>query len=146
MNANRLGSLLVFLQFSLLAALLWLVVWQRPSLLSWLLWAASAATGLWAVSVNRLGNFNIHPQPRAGGHLVVQGPYRWVRHPMYTSVMLLGLGCVVAVPHLTAWVLLSALVGVLTVKASLEESWMAQLHPGYPAYCQHTKRFVPYLI
>jgi protein-S-isoprenylcysteine O-methyltransferase Ste14 len=37
----------------------------------------------------------------------------------------------------------AALVAVLTVKAGLEERWMATKHPDYSDYCSCSKRFVP---
>lgn len=51
--------------------------------------------GLWALSRNRPGNFDIRPTPREGGHLVQQEAYRWIRHPTYTAVIACGL----AIPH-----------------------------------------------
>ena len=60
-------------------------------LLPFLILPLGVLLGLWALSSNRLGNFNIRPVPRAGGTLVQQGPYRWIRHPMYASQALWSL-------------------------------------------------------
>ncbi len=87
-----LGSVLVLLQFGLLAVLA-LLAW--PAVEQWhippVAWAATVAAVLlaaWAFSANRPGNFNIHPRPRVGGTLVTSGPYGWIRHPMYTAFLL----------------------------------------------------------
>ena len=64
-----------------------------PGLLVALLWLACMALGLWALSANRPGNFNIRPEPKTDGQLVQTGPYRWIRHPMYTAVLLFSIGC-----------------------------------------------------
>ena len=73
---RTLGSVLVALQFGLIVLLAWLGL---PSLLSdqapagaWVTSVAGAFVGIWAVSTNRPGNFNIRPVPRAGARLVKQ--------------------------------------------------------------------------
>lgn len=159
--ARRLGGLLVALQFGLLAMLAALA---GPSfgqglapLGAWLLLAHAAALGLWAVATNRPGNFNIRPMPREGGQLVQGGPYRWVRHPMYSSLLMTaGAGWwALADDEGTGWagpwalplggVAVLALSGVLAAKAHLEERWMLLQHPAYADYRRSTRRFVPLL-
>src|SRR4029450_4206361 len=54
--------------------------------------AAGVALGIWAVTANRPGNFNIRPEPKSGGQLVQTGPYRYLRHPMYSALMVAMLG------------------------------------------------------
>lgn len=147
-----LGRGLVALQFMLLAALALLAapaVWAGAvPALGWALLAAGAALGGWAVTANRPGNFRILPVPAAGGRLVTSGPYRWVRHPMYSALLLIGLGLV-----WTAWTALAtplapaawlALLTALHGKARLEEAWMLRTHPLYAAYRAGTGRFVPH--
>jgi protein-S-isoprenylcysteine O-methyltransferase Ste14 len=128
-RAMALGTVLVLAQFGLMA---WLVALGASALLPWpnglrlglaaLLALAGAALGVAAVRANRPGNFNIHPAPREGGKLVEHGPYRWLRHPMYSAVLLLA---------------------VLVVKALIEERWLAERHAGYAAYCRRTARLLP---
>jgi protein-S-isoprenylcysteine O-methyltransferase Ste14 len=141
------GCLLVLLQFVLLALLLVITVpvwaagrmpWPAGALL-----LLGAAVGLWALWTNRPGNFNIHPAPRQGGRLVEHGPYRWIRHPMYTSLLCAAAGCVVAVPSVPAAATAAGLLGVLVGKSLLEERWLSEWHPDYRAYCRRTWRFLP---
>jgi protein-S-isoprenylcysteine O-methyltransferase Ste14 len=113
---------------------------------AWLLGAGGIALGLWAVSCNRIGNFNIRPDPRPGGRLVERGPYRWIRHPMYTAVIACGIACALVIGSAWGWIGAAALVLVLVVKAAVEERWMLVAHPGYQAYRARTKRFVPGVI
>ncbi len=65
--------------------------------------AIGIALGLWALTANRPGNFNIRPEPRAGGHLVTDGPYRFVRHPMYLAVLIVAAGCALGYADIAAW-------------------------------------------
>lgn len=139
--------MLVVLQFGLIAVLAWLaaarfLAGSAPAL-AWVLLVLAGAVGGWAVRANRPGNFNIHPAPRAGGQLVEQGPYRWIRHPMYTSVGLLAAACGVAAGSLAALAAAGLLGAVLLAKALLEERWMAEQHPAYVAYRARTRRFLP---
>lgn len=144
---SRTGYGLVLLQFGLLAGLGLLALPQLllgqvgPTCL--LLLGLSGGLGGWTLMHNRLGNFNVHPQPKAGGVLVTSGPYRWVRHPMYSTVLLAAaaLACVSA--QGLAWGVWLALFGVLLAKATLEEQCLREHYSQYAAYCRQCKRFVP---
>jgi protein-S-isoprenylcysteine O-methyltransferase Ste14 len=92
---------------------------------------------------NQLGNFNIHPSPKRNGRLVVHGIYRYIRHPMYTAVILFGGGCVAAMPSLESVLMLCALCLVLVRKARLEEIWLKEKYPTYSAYLSKTRGFLP---
>jgi protein-S-isoprenylcysteine O-methyltransferase Ste14 len=144
---RRVGSLLVALQLGLMGALAALAApgWTAAHvpLAAWCLATLGLMVGVWAVTANRPGNFNIRPTPRSGGQLVQTGPYRWIRHPMYTALLLLGLACAVTSTLPAAWGAWLALASVLLAKARLEEQGLQLLHPAYAAYQQRTRRFVP---
>ena len=147
---HRLGTALVALQFALIGGLALLAL---PAFLrghapagAWGVAAAGALLGLWALSCNRPGNFNIRPTPRAGGQLVQRGPYRWIRHPMYSAVMACGLACAWAGSSPWGWLGIVMLVAVLVTKASFEERWMLAEHPGYADYQKRTWRFLPGIV
>lgn len=86
---------------------------------------------------------NISPEPRAQTDHVAQGVYRYVRHPIYSGVLLAGLGA--AVYHGAVWLFMVA--GVLmvffTLKSRFEESLLLQAFPDYAAYMRQTGRFFP---
>ena len=144
---RRLGTVLVGLQFVLIAAL---AILSGPSfasgnapLTAWIAAIAGILLGLWAIGSNRPGNFNIRPTPRVGGRMIRSGPYGWVRHPMYTAVLACALACVIATPTAATWAGAAALLIVLLTKARLEERWMITSHPEYAAYRDRTKGFLP---
>ncbi len=142
-----LGALLVGLQFVLLA---WLAVQAatgfdagRVPIDAAVAAAAAVALGSWALSVNRPGNFNIRPLPREGGHLVQHGPYRWIRHPMYSALLLGGVAAARLSGDGSAWLVLAALAVVLRIKSAVEERGMIARYPAYQDYQRRTRRFVP---
>jgi len=142
-----LGHLLVGLQFALLAVLAasaaGSVLARQWHTLAAPAAAAALALGLWALAANRPGNFNIRPVPRPGGELVRHGPYRWIRHPMYSALLLAGLAAAWQAASHWAWAALLALAAVLVVKAGVEERAMVAHHPAYADYQRHSHRFIP---
>jgi len=149
-SRDRLGTVLVAAQLGLMAMLaLWAaapLVQGRAPLPAWALAAAGAVLGLWTLTHNRPGNFSIRPTPREGGHLVDTGPYRWIRHPMYTAVIVCGAACAWTAGSPGAWLAAAALAAVLAAKAHFEERWMLQRHPAYAAYRKRTRRFLPLIL
>ena len=149
-TSRAIGNTLVVLQFLLIAALALvaiLAIRERaipPG--AWMVGLGGLALGLWAVASNRPGNFNIRPEPRAGGQLVSHGPYRWIRHPMYTAVIAIAVACAAIVGATWAWLCVAALVAVLVAKATLEERALLVLHPDYGDYRGRTKRFLPWVV
>lgn len=147
---KHLGSLLVGLQFGLIGALtlgvLPVALHGQVPLAAALLAVAGLALAVWALWAYPPGSFNIRPTPRADGQVVQRGPYRWIRHPMYSSIALCGLACACAARQTWVWLALAAMGLVLLAKALLEERWMVQQHPDYAAYQARTKRFVPWLL
>jgi protein-S-isoprenylcysteine O-methyltransferase Ste14 len=106
---------------------------------------SAIALGLWALTANRPGNFNIRPEPKTSGYLALGGPYRFVRHPMYVAVLLGTAGFCVGYATPWRWAVFVVLVVVLHLKTKVEEAALAALHPGYAEYAQRTKRLVPFV-
>ena len=150
MSASGRGSslVLVALQFGLIVALVLATRWPvshhawPPTLF---LLSTGVVLGVWTLGYNRWGNFNIRPELRAGARLVTGGPYRFIRHPMYASV-LLGTGAIVYVdPRPWRIALLAALAVVLMLKAALEEVYLRAAFPEYAAYAARTWRLIPFI-
>jgi protein-S-isoprenylcysteine O-methyltransferase Ste14 len=100
--------------------------------------------GAWAVWTIKLKNLRPLPEPSRQAKLVTRGPYRWIRHPMYTAVLLMTGALVLDAPgreRVGAWLLL---VADLLVKLHFEESLLAARFPEYSAYRKRTKRLIPF--
>jgi len=110
-----------------------------------LLEAAGILLGLWAIFTMRMGHFNITPDVRKTGQLREQGPYRFIRHPLYASLLLTTLALVINAftpIRLTLWIVLLA---DLLLKLIHEESLLAQHFDAYTAYTSRTKRLLPFV-
>ena len=104
--------------------------------------AAGATSGLAGVAV--LGrNRTIFPRPQAGSRLVRHGVYRWIRHPLYTSVMTLSFGWAVARGSGFTLACAAALTVLLRCKAAREERWLREQFPEYAEYARRVARFIP---
>jgi protein-S-isoprenylcysteine O-methyltransferase Ste14 len=103
--------------------------------------------GLFGWMFRHLGlNVTSTSMPRAGATLVTSGPYRWVRHPMYSAALVL----LVATTLLTANGIVAAGGGfafaLLAARSRLEEERLVErFGDAYRAYQRCTGRFVPWL-
>jgi len=136
---------LVFAQFFLIGIM---VIFSRGILSSWLalgILTFGTLFGLWTIRYNRLGNFNIRPELKDGCELITTGPYRYVRHPMYTSVLLITLAMAVGTPIYIEWSSFLLLMLVLALKSVREERLWCEGSERYKAYMQTSKRFIPFI-
>ena len=108
------------------------------------------ASALWVfrISHKALGrNWSITLEIRDQHRLVDSGPYAFIRHPMYTSFLLMGIGQALL---LSNWIVgLAGLTGfaiLFFMRVGSEERMMlANFGQQYRAYMDRTKRIIPYL-
>ncbi len=139
------SPLLVGAQILLMAAVLVLVPIPKH-ILGWGGILASVGLGLWAIGTMQRSKLNVFPDVRGGAHLVQAGPYRWIRHPMYTSVLGVTGAWAASSPSWLGLVLWGILASVLWTKLHYEERLLRRAFEGYEAYRTKTKRLLPYLI
>jgi protein-S-isoprenylcysteine O-methyltransferase Ste14 len=139
-----LGKILFLLQVLAMLACALPLSLHVPGSITLVVAALAALLGGWVLWFNKLGNWSVLPKPLANAQLIRTGPYAWMRHPMYTTVLL---ACFVFVLHnlnlinLVAW---CALLLVLNVKARYEERLLKKAMDEYADYMQSvTSRFLP---
>ncbi|HEX2755216.1 MAG TPA: isoprenylcysteine carboxylmethyltransferase family protein [Candidatus Limnocylindrales bacterium] len=109
---------------------------------------ALAAVGLLLAirAIRDLGrSLSPFPRPPQGATLVDTGAYRFVRHPIYTGLVLAAAGWSLASGSLWAAASSLALLAVLDAKSRREEAWLTETFAGYPAYRARTKRLIPFV-
>jgi protein-S-isoprenylcysteine O-methyltransferase Ste14 len=106
------------------------------------LFALGLGFAIWA-RLNIGSNWGTPMSQKDEPELVTSGPYRLVRHPIYSGILLGGVGTAVALN----WVFLIAIVlaGVYFIySATVEERYLTQQFPDtYPTYRHSTKMLVP---
>ena len=85
------------------------------------------------------------PRPIAGAPLVESGAYRLIRHPIYSGLVLGAIGWGLVTTSILAIATAGLLFLLFVAKASLEETWLSAVHPGYRAYQARTKRLIPWI-
>lgn len=105
-----------------------------------------AATLLYIPSMKFLGdNYSPFFDSHLPFRIVTQGPYRYIRHPVYLANILLSAGYTIASSSL--WVLALGGYGVFKVSKALikEESYLSQTFPRYKDYQAKTARLIPFI-
>jgi protein-S-isoprenylcysteine O-methyltransferase Ste14 len=151
MNDKSKSTLLVSIQFVLLA-LIFFVPTGAPSastpswvldLGSFLVWPGA---GITIFSILKLGqSLTASPIPKPQAELKTDGLYKWIRHPIYTGLMLTTLGVALEAGAVSKLFFVAALVILFDYKAKWEESLLIKRFPEYTAYMSTTGRFVPRL-
>jgi protein-S-isoprenylcysteine O-methyltransferase Ste14 len=110
-----------------------------------LLCVAGLAVAVWArVHLGR--NWGMPMTEKAEPELVTSGPYRLVRHPIYSGLLLAVLGTAL-VTDLLGLAIVAVMTGYFYYCAGIEEKNLTATFPvAYPAYRARTKKLIPFLL
>ena len=107
--------------------------------------ASGIALAIWArVHLGR--NWGMPMTQKAEPELVTSGPYRFVRHPIYSGLLAGMLGTALAT-NLIGLIIVTVLGGYFYYSASVEERNLTATFPAaYPAYRTGTKMLIPFVL
>lgn len=142
---SRPSKILVFLQFFCILYLVFFtnLIGQGIFLV---LQISGFLLSLWAVIAMRPGYFNIQPEIRSNATLVNTGPYRLIRNPMYSGlIVFFGSGALHSF-ELIPFLVFLILFLVFILKISLEEEFLeSRFGQAYLSYKKKTYRLFPFI-
>lgn len=101
------------------------------------LWARWTLAGNWSSDVTF----------KQGHQLIKTGPYQFVRHPIYTGLLVMTLGTAINAGRLRCWLNIVVIGIGFWIKLKQEERLLRRHFPGeYPAYQKQVKALVPFIV
>ena len=101
------------------------------------IWARRTLAGNWSSDVTF----------KQGHELIRSGPYRFVRHPIYTGLLVMSIGTALAVGRLHSWLGVVVVAIGFWIKLSQEERLMLRHFPDqYPLYRKQVKALIPWVL
>jgi protein-S-isoprenylcysteine O-methyltransferase Ste14 len=92
------------------------------------------------------GNWSGRVTVKEGHTLVTSGPYRVVRHPIYTGLLLAFLGTALTLGELRGFLAVPILFAAFLIKSRQEEARMRATFPDYDRYAKRTPALIPFLV
>ena len=109
------------------------------------LFALGLAFAIWArMNIGR--NWGTPMMQKEKPELVTSGPYRLVRHPIYSGILTAGVGTAIGLGWY--WLIAVILAGIYFIySATVEERYLTERFPErYPAYKRSTKMLIPFVL
>ncbi|MGH9476655.1 MAG: methyltransferase family protein [Terriglobales bacterium] len=101
------------------------------------IWARRTLGGNWGSAVSL----------KQGHELIQTGPYRFVRNPIYTGLILMFLGTALAIGRTSSLLALLLAIAAYWIKLKQEEELMRRQFPeAYAAYRQQVKALIPFIL
>lgn len=158
LRQERLGSHIIHRLPLVLAGLLYATSAWLPSILrrrflppgnlppaaGVLLITAGLGFSVWArVHLGR--NWSANVVVKEDHALVRSGPYRYLRHPIYSGILLAFLGMAVAFGEWRGLVALALVFAAFSLKSWKEEAFMRETFPDYAEYQRETRALLPFV-
>ncbi len=98
----------------------------------------------WAMRENAFASDVVRIQEERGHSVCTTGPYRYVRHPMYTGVILFVLCFPLSLGSLYSFIPAGLIVVLFVIRTALEDKTLREELPGYKEYAQEVRyRLLP---
>ena len=142
---SSLSKLLVIIQFSCLVYLVFFTDLIGHGLF-FIIQMIGFSLALWSVFVMGIGRFNIQPEVKTEARLITKGPYKVLRNPMYSGLILFFGASVAKNTDLIDLSVFVLLIIVLVYKIILEEKYLSQkFGMNYEEYKEKSFRLFPYI-
>lgn len=93
---------------------------------------------MWAMHSNRFFSTRVRIQEERGHTAVSTGPYRWVRHPGYSALIVSNLATPLLLGSLLALLPALAIAALYVLRTALEDRTLHAELPGYAAFARQT--------
>ncbi len=103
------------------------------------------AIGVYGIYSIGIFNFSAYPIPRKGSILVCNGPYKYIRHPMYLAVFFYCIPIAIFQPTAYKIAIVIVLLFIILIKIEVEEQLLEERFSGYQAYKKKSWRIIPFL-
>jgi protein-S-isoprenylcysteine O-methyltransferase Ste14 len=112
--------------------------------LGFLGYVPATAFALWAMKENAFLSDVVRIQKDRGHSVCTTGPYRYVRHPMYTGVIAFFLCFPLSLGSLFSYIPVTLIVVLFVVRTALEDKTLKAELPGYAEYAKKVRfRLIP---
>ncbi len=136
--------ILVVVQFSMILMIVAIGTFPE-TIFTMVLFLAGILLGVTSILTMKLNNVRIFPEPKKDIRLVTAGPYKILRHPMYSSVLLFSASFIAETQSIIPYIFWFILLGVLMAKIRIEERLLPKHFPEYSEYQKRTWKLIPYL-
>lgn len=104
----------------------------------------AVALMIWARLTFGVRSFNASANATTG-KLVTNGPYHFLRHPIYAAIIYFFIASIIAFPFIDTIGAVALIVAGLFVRMILEEKSLLVAYDDYAAYSKQTKRIIPFV-
>lgn len=143
------GVFIVLVRSGLFSFLTGAILWQQTAttdLLGAVITLAGLLGSLWA-RASLGGNWSSDVVIKENHKLIERGPYHWVRHPIYASMLAMAVGGAIWYGHAIVFINVMMVLICLWFKAQQEERLLTQYFPQeYPSYRARVKALVPFVL
>ena len=139
------GARFVFFQFTFIGLLFFVGNPIASGLPGRSIQAIAMLIGIWALFTMKKDTFRIRPEPLETGVLITSGPFKWLRHPMYTSILIFFMPTISPPQFWLRIAFFAALLLTLLFKMEYEEGLLEKRYEGYAEYKKKSYRLIPFL-
>jgi protein-S-isoprenylcysteine O-methyltransferase Ste14 len=145
MSAQLKSGILVGMQVVCILFLLIKIPALNSDSCAWIVSFLGLLLGFWAIVAMKLDNLSIIPDVKSDARLVKAGPYKVIRHPMYSSVLLTFLPFVIDRPSVFFTIVYIVLLTTLLIKLNYEEQLLKAHFKDYANYSKTSWRLIPFI-